>query len=156
MNDAKVSAGSPGELTPPGGPPGVPPAEGGAESSPEPYTICVRALSGEATTLKEAVRQCAAEAEARRQAGAEDEARRRAEIARDVAQLGPAQLKAKYDTEEGREALTMSKAKVSAGSSGELTPPGGPPLEVVGADTIATVKKKFDAALVASDQEPMK
>merc|ERR1719473_1266286 len=174
MNDAKVSAGSPGELTPPGGPPGVPPAEGGAESSPEPYTICVRALSGEATTLKEA----------RRQAGAEDEARRRAEIARDVAQLGPAQLKAKYDTEEDSEALTMSKAKVSAGSPGELTPPGGPPgaptaeggaesapeayticvralsggatLEVVGADTIATVKKKFDAALVASDQEPMK
>ena len=48
MNDAKVSAGSPGELTPPGGPPGVPPAEGSAESSPEPYTICVRALSGEA------------------------------------------------------------------------------------------------------------
>merc|ERR1719453_1748440 len=155
MNDAKVSAGSPGELTPPGGPPGAPTAEGGAES-PEAYTICVRALSGEATTLEEAVRQCAAEAEARRQAGAEDEARRRAEIARDVAQLGPAQLKAKYDTEEGREALTMSKAKVSAGSSGELTPPGGPPLEVVGADTIATVKKKFDAALVASDQEPMK
>merc|ERR1719473_1212841 len=185
MNDAKVSAGSPGELTPPGGPPGVPPAEGGAESSPEPFTICVRALSGEATTLKEAVRQCAAEAEARRQAGAKDEARRRAEIARDVAQLGPAQLKAKYDTEEDREALTMSKAKVSAGSPGELTPPGGPPgaptaeggaesapeayticvralsgdattLEVDGADTIATVKEKFDTALLESDQEPMK
>merc|ERR1719326_1312919 len=174
MNDAKVSAGSPGELTPPGGPPGAPTAEGGAES-PEPYTICVRALSGEATTLEEAVRQCAAE----------DEARRQAEIARDVAQLGPAQLKAKYDTEEDSEALTMSKAKVSAGSPGELTPPGGPPgaptaeggaesapeayticvralsgdattLEVDGADTIATVKEKFDAALLESDQEPMK
>merc|ERR1719197_691624 len=64
---------------PPGGPPGAPTAEGGAESAPEAYTICVRALSGEATTL-----------------------------------------------------------------------------EVDGADTIATVKKKFDAALVASDQEPMK
>ena len=112
MNDAKISAGSPGELTPPGGPPGVPPAEGGAASSPEPYTICVRALSGEATTLKEAVRQCAAEAEARRQAGAEDEARRRAEIARDVAQLGPAQLKAKYDTV--RDARARARARRSA------------------------------------------
>ena len=79
MNDAKVSAGSPGELTPPGGPPGAPTAEGGAESSPEPYTICVRALSGESTTL-----------------------------------------------------------------------------EVDGADTIATVKKKFDAALLESGREPMK
>ena len=64
---------------PPGGPPGGPPAEGGAESAPEAYTICVRALSGESTTL-----------------------------------------------------------------------------EVDGADTIATVKKKFDAALLESDQEPMK
>ena len=79
MSKAKVSAGSPGELTPPGGPPGGPPAEGGAESAPEAYTICVRALSGEATTL-----------------------------------------------------------------------------EVDGADTIATVKEKFDTALLESDQEPMK
>ena len=52
---------------------------GGAESAPEAYTICVRALSGDATTL-----------------------------------------------------------------------------EVDGADTIATVKEKFDAALLESDQEPMK
>ena len=29
-------------------------------------------------------------------------------------------------------------------------------LEVDGADTIATVKKKFDAALLESDREPMK
>ena len=64
---------------PPGGPPGAPTAQGGAESAPEAYTICVRALSGESTTL-----------------------------------------------------------------------------EVDGADTIATVKKKFDAALLESDQEPMK
>ena len=67
------------ELTPPGGPPGGPPAEGGAEAAPAAYTVCVRALSGESTTL-----------------------------------------------------------------------------EVDGADTIATVKKKFDAALLESDQEPMK
>ena len=33
---------------------------------------------------------------------------------------------------------------------------GGATLEVDGADTIATVKKKFDAALLESDQEPMK
>ena len=59
---------------PPGGPPG-----GRAESAPEAYTICVRALSGESTTL-----------------------------------------------------------------------------EVDGADTIATVKKKFDAALLESGREPMK
>ena len=59
---------------PPGGPPG-----GRAESAPEAYTICVRALSGDATTL-----------------------------------------------------------------------------EVDGADTIATVKKKFDAALLESGREPMK
>merc|ERR1719197_1422204 len=64
---------------PPGGPPGAPTAEGGADSAPEAYTICVRALSGDATTL-----------------------------------------------------------------------------EVDGADTIATVKEKFDAALLESDQEPMK
>ena len=64
---------------PPGGPPGGLPAEGGAESATEAYTICVRALSGESTTL-----------------------------------------------------------------------------EVDGADTIATVKKKFDAALLESGREPMK
>merc|ERR1719359_817317 len=64
---------------PPGRPPGGPTARGGAESAPEAYTICVRALSGESTTL-----------------------------------------------------------------------------EVDGADTIATVKKKFDAALLESDREPMK
>ena len=33
---------------------------------------------------------------------------------------------------------------------------GGATLEVDGADTIATVKKKFDAALVEIGQEPMK
>ena len=33
---------------------------------------------------------------------------------------------------------------------------GGATLEVDGADTIATVKKKFDAALVEIDQKPMK
>ena len=40
------------ELTPPGGPPGGPPAEGGAEAAPAAYTVCVRALSGESTTLE--------------------------------------------------------------------------------------------------------
>merc|ERR1719453_2216553 len=195
---------------PPGGPPGAPTAQGGAESAPEAYTICVRALSGESTTLevdgadtiatvkkkfdaallesgrepmkglslwhknarldeyrtlqsygvgagavlqalatehdvevelreeREAEERARAEAErsfgwkanygccvskaegkrrrreamkqaeqveARRRAEAKAKAQRRAEIARDIAQLGPAQLKAKYDTSENREAL---------------------------------------------------
>merc|ERR1719453_2410871 len=195
---------------PPGGPPGGPTAQGGAESAPEAYTICVRALSGESTTLevdgadtiatvkkkfdaallesgrepmkglslwhknarldeyrtlqsygvgagavlqalatehdvevelreeREAEDRARAEAErsfgwkanygccvskaegerrrreameqaeqveARRRAEAKAKAQRRAEIARDIAQLGPAQLKAKYDTSENREAL---------------------------------------------------
>merc|ERR1719453_2840128 len=195
---------------PPGGPPGGPTAQGGAESAPEAYTICVRALSGESTTLevdgadtiatvkkkfdaallesgrepmkglslwhknarldeyrtlqsygvgagavlqalatehdvevelreeREAEDRARAEAErsfgwkanygccvskaegerrrreameqaeqveARRRAAAKAKAQRRAEIARDIAQLGPAQLKAKYDTSENREAL---------------------------------------------------